>query len=58
MRCFLISVLFIFLSLYSRAQEGKGVYKNRTFFHLERYWDSAKVCSNPHKGWFLSLIHI
>src|SRR5690606_462157 len=23
----------------------------RTFFNLERYWDSAKVCSNPHKGW-------
>lgn len=53
MRCFLISVLLIFLSLYSWAQEGKGVYKNRTFFHLERYWDSAKVCSNPHKGWFI-----
>jgi Beta-galactosidase. len=51
--CFLPAFLFVFLSLHTQAQEGKGVYKNRTFFHLERYWDSAKVCNNPHKGWFI-----
>ena len=32
-------------------EKGRGTYKNRTFFNLERYWDTAKVCSNPHKGW-------
>jgi hypothetical protein len=32
-------------------EEGRGTYKNRTFFNLERYWDSAKVLNNPHKGW-------
>jgi hypothetical protein len=53
MRRFLTAVLFTLSSLCSQAQEGKGVYKNRTFFHLERYWDSAKVCNNPHKGWFI-----
>ncbi len=53
---------FIFLlslvSLNSRGQapgtnpeEGRGTYKNRTFFNLERYWDSTRVCNNPHKGW-------
>ncbi|QEH43251.1 DUF4832 domain-containing protein [Chitinophaga sp. XS-30] len=53
MRCLLTAALLIFSCLHARAQEGKGVYKNRTFFHLEPYWDSAKVCSNPHKGWFI-----
>lgn len=32
-------------------EKGRGTYKNRTFFNLERYWDTAKICSNPHKGW-------
>lgn len=35
----------------TNPEEGRGTYKNRTFFNLERYWDSTKVCSNPHKGW-------
>lgn len=55
----LFSVAFIlFFKSFSFSQalgtdpeKGKGTYKNRTFFNLERYWDSAKVCSNPHKGW-------
>ena len=37
----------------SNPEEGRGTYKNRVFFNLERYWDSSKVCSNPHKGWCL-----
>jgi len=32
-------------------EEGRGTYKNRVFFNLERYWDSIAVCDNPHKGW-------
>lgn len=32
-------------------EAGRGTYKNRVFFNLERYWDSARVCNNPHKGW-------
>ncbi|WP_346319213.1 DUF4832 domain-containing protein [Chitinophaga sp. YIM B06452] len=40
-------------ALNTAPEEGRGTYKNRTFFHLERYWDSTKVCSNPHKGWFI-----
>ncbi len=32
-------------------EEGRGTYKNRVFFNLERYWDSITVCNNPHKGW-------
>ncbi|MEP7110299.1 MAG: DUF4832 domain-containing protein [Ferruginibacter sp.] len=35
----------------TNPEEGRGTYKNRVFFNLERYWDSAKVCNNPHKGW-------
>lgn len=43
-------------NLYSQAlntdiEKGRGTYKNRVFFNLERYWDSLKVCNNPHKGW-------
>ncbi|MEP7257329.1 MAG: DUF4832 domain-containing protein [Flavitalea sp.] len=38
-------------ALGSDPEQGKGTYKNRTFFNLERYWDTAKVCNNPHKGW-------
>lgn len=34
-------------------EDGRGTYKNRTFFNLERYWDSTIVCNNPHKGWFI-----
>jgi len=32
-------------------EEGRGAYKNRTFYNLEKYWDSSVVCDNPHKGW-------
>lgn len=35
----------------TNPEEGRETYKNRTFFNLERYWDSTKVCNNPHKGW-------
>ena len=35
----------------TNPEEGKGTYKNRTFFNLERYWDEAKMLNNPHKGW-------
>ena len=38
-------------ALGTNPEEGRGTYKNRTFFNLERYWDSVKVCNNPHKGW-------
>jgi hypothetical protein len=31
-------------------EKGKGTYKNRVFFDLEKYWDSTRVCNNPHKG--------
>jgi len=32
-------------------EEGRGAYKTRTLYNLEKYWDSNIVCSNPHKGW-------
>jgi len=32
-------------------EQGRGTYKNRVFFNLERYWDSTRICNNPHKGW-------
>lgn len=38
-------------ALGTNPEEGRGTYKNRVFFNLEHYWDSAKVCNNPHKGW-------
>lgn len=38
-------------ALGTNPEEGKGTYKNRTFFNLERYWDSSRVLNNPHKGW-------
>lgn len=55
-------VFYLFLSCYlsmmaqalnTNPEEGKGTYKNRTFFHLERYWDDQKILNNPHKGWEL-----
>jgi hypothetical protein len=47
---------FIVTNIWGQAsgtnpEQGRGTYKNRTFFNLERYWDSTKVCNNPHKGW-------
>jgi hypothetical protein len=55
---YLLTFALSLVSLNSRGQapgtnpeEGRGTYKNRTFFNLERYWDSTKVCNNPHKGW-------
>lgn len=57
-KCSLFILFFLLFSFFSFSQalgtdpeKGKGTYKNRTFFNLERYWDTAKVCSNPHKGW-------
>ena len=38
-------------ALGTNPEEGRGTYKNRTFFNLERYWDSSKILNNPHKGW-------
>jgi hypothetical protein len=38
-------------ALGTNPEEGRGTYKNRVFFNLERYWDSTRVCNNPHKGW-------
>jgi len=32
-------------------EEGRGGYKTRTLYNLEKYWDTSIVCSNPHKGW-------
>ncbi len=40
-------------ALGTNPEEGKGTFKNRTFFNLERYWDSGRVLNNPHKGWEL-----
>lgn len=55
---FLFIICLSFHSLSSKPQalgtnpeEGRGSYKNRVFFNMERYWDSTKVCNNPHKGW-------
>ena len=54
--CIILLLSFMSQLSWSQApgtnpEEGKGTYKNRTFFNLERYWDSVKVCNNPHKGW-------
>src|SRR5436190_16683073 len=56
--CCLFIVPMCILSHFSWSQAadtdpeaGRGTYKNRVFFNLERYWDSGKVCNNPHKGW-------
>lgn len=54
---FLFSVLWFYhgrvsaQALGTDPEAGAGSYKNRVFFNLERYWDSNKVCNNPHKGW-------
>lgn len=34
-------------------EEGRGAYKTRTLYNLEKFWDQEKVCENPHKGWEL-----
>ena len=34
-------------------EEGRGAYKTRVLFNMEKYWDSEIVCKNPHKGWEL-----
>jgi hypothetical protein len=39
----------------TNPEEGRGTYKNRTFFNLEHYWDSTIICNNPHKGRFIEL---
>ncbi len=28
-------------------------FKNFAYQNLEKYWDTVKVCKNPHKGWYL-----
>jgi hypothetical protein len=38
-------------ALGTEPEAGEGTYKNRVFFNLEKYWDSTRVCNNPHKGW-------
>lgn len=53
---FIVVICFIGKSSFCQAlgtdpEAGRGTYKNRVFFNLERYWDSARVCNNPHKGW-------
>lgn len=47
----LISGVAFSQALGTDPEAGRGTYKNRTFFNLERYWDTAKLCDNPHKGW-------
>ncbi len=52
----LVVSILLYLQTFSQAlgtnpEFGQGTYKNRTFFNLERYWDSTRVCNNPHKGW-------
>lgn len=53
----LVVIILLYMpSIYSQAlnsnpEEGRGTYKNRLFYNLERYWDSTRVCENPHKGW-------
>lgn len=32
-------------------EEGRGAYKTRTLYNLEKYWDDSTVLKNPHKGW-------
>ena len=32
-------------------EEGRGAYKTRVLFNMEKYWDRDIVCKNPHKGW-------
>ena len=52
--CFVFIIMLLRLSaqqLSGNNEEGRGAYKNRTFYNLEKYWDSSVVCDNPHKGW-------
>jgi hypothetical protein len=56
--CWLFLAIFCLCSRQAGSQSpghdpeaGRGTFKNRVFFNLERYWDSTKVCDNPHKGW-------
>jgi len=51
-----LCLFFCFLTLRVSGQqeaneEGRGAYKTRTLYNLEKYWDSDIVCNNPHKGW-------
>lgn len=53
-----ITILSFFVCLTISAQkndneEGRGGYKTRTLFNLEKFWDSTTVLKNPHKGWEL-----
>jgi hypothetical protein len=54
----LLCLLFLVVSGIGLAQqadkaneEGRGAYKTRTLYNMEKYWDSDIVCKNPHKGW-------
>ena len=50
--CFLwLIVLNQITSQSNTNEEGRGAYKSRTLYNLEKFWDSDIVCSNPHKGW-------
>ena len=52
MLTFLLAVLAGQLAGQADAnEEGRGAYKTRTLYNLEKYWDSTVICRNPHKGW-------
>lgn len=55
---FTSAIMFCTFSLQLEAQNNSdetshSTLKNRTFFNLEKHWDSEKVCENPYKGWEL-----
>ena len=58
-RCLILITLFaslIFRTAFAQQtdkanEEGRGAYKTRVLFNMEKYWDSDIVCKNPHKGW-------
>lgn len=51
----LMLILIISIDLAAQVagpnEEGRGAYKTRTLYNLEKYWDSTVICENPHKGW-------
>ena len=58
MKNILLLVLLLSFFMIGKAQqadkaneEGRGAYKTRVLFNMEKYWDSEIVCKNPHKGW-------
>lgn len=53
----LLIILISFLGMFELSaqqntnEEGRGGYKTRILYNLEKYWDSTTVLKNPHKGW-------